>query len=68
MTSLKDIKLIRGRFMPFNDYARPMYEKNGYVITKYGDEAFFAKRISIKKTQQAVSHLIIEDSMSNYFG
>ena len=67
MTSCRDIKTIRGRFFPFNEYARPMYEKNGYKIEQMEDEAFFCKRIGIKKTQETVSKLIIDDSIINRF-
>lgn len=67
MTSLQGIRVIRGRFMPFNDYARPMYEKNGYVISEYGDGSLFKKIIGIKKTQQTVSKILVEDAALDNF-
>ena len=65
MTSRKGIKVIRGRFLPSNEYAKPLYEKNGYEITKYKDEAFFCKKISIKKTQESVSKILLDDTVLN---
>ena len=66
LSSLKRVKLIEGKFFPTNEYARPLYEKNGYSINKESYETFITKHINAKETRNRLADKIIDDDGFDY--
>lgn len=55
------IKVVEGKFYPYNEYAEPMYKKNGYMIEYEDITTTIFKYISLEKTEEPFETLEIEE-------
>ena len=61
-SSLHNVGLIHGIYLPLNEHAAALYDKNGYDIVQIDQELFIMKNIDIVKTQKELSGTILLDT------
>ena len=48
----KGLRFVEGKYFPKNEFAKPMYDKNGYEIYKDGYETYLSKSLYLSNEQQ----------------
>ena len=59
------VRRIRGKYFPSNEYAKPFYEKNDYIITKEYYDTFIVKFINPSITFECLNDKIIYDELES---